>query len=106
MGEFEIVMLASLLHLGDDAYGVSIVKDIRERVGRDVSIGAAYSTLARLEKKAYVTSKTGEPTAERGGRAKRYFKVTHAGKEQLNKSVLALHRALEGLPIPIEGVFA
>jgi len=99
LGEFEIVVLASLLRLGDDAYGVSVIKEIEERIGRLVSIGAVYSTLSRLEKKSYVTTRTGEPTAERGGRAKRYFKITAEGQYQLNKSALALHRALDGLSV-------
>jgi len=99
LGEFEIVVLAALLQLGDEAYGVSILREIEKRADRAVSIGALYSTLNRLEKKEYVKSHMGEATLERGGRAKRYFKITSTGQQQLDKSLKSLHQMLDGLQL-------
>lgn len=98
LGEFEIIVLAALLRLGEDAYGVSIINEIETRADRAVTIGALYSTLTRLEKKDYVQGRMGEATAERGGRAKRYFKITAEGQRQLDKSVRVLQQMLQGLP--------
>jgi len=106
LGEFEIIVLAALLRLGDEAYGVSILKEIERRADRAVSIGALYSTLNRLEKKAYVKSHMGEATAERGGRAKRFFKITSTGQQQLDKSLRALHQMLNGLELWPSGAMA
>lgn len=97
LGEFEILMLAALIRLGENAYGVAIRSEIETRTGRNVAIGALYATLARLEAKDYVASKMGEATAERGGRAKRYYKITPTGQAQLEKSVLGLGRMLDGI---------
>ncbi|MEL6868291.1 MAG: helix-turn-helix transcriptional regulator [Pseudomonadota bacterium] len=98
LGEFEILILAALIRLGDQAYGVAIRDEIESRSGRPVSIGALYPTLSRLEKKAYVTSSIGEPTAVRGGRAKRYYALTAHGVKQLEKSSHILFKMLHGLP--------
>lgn len=97
LGEFEILVLAALVRLGANAYGVTIRRQIEERAGRDVSVGALYATLSRLEQKGYVSSRIGEATAERGGRAKRHYVINAAGKEQLDKSALALGNMLEGI---------
>lgn len=106
LGEFEIVVLAALLQLKDNAYGVSIINEIEARAGRSVSIGALYATLNRLEKKGYVTAHMGEATAQRGGRAKRYFKVTKEGQGQMDRSLQALKNMLEGISIWPEGIVA
>lgn len=98
LGEFEILVVAALTRLGDDAYGIAILNEISANTGRDVSIGALYATLARLEKKGYVTSRMGEATAERGGRAKRYYQLTAAGRRQLDRSAKMLAAMLAGLP--------
>lgn len=98
LGEFEILVLAALLHVGKDAYGVSIMNEIKERANRSVSIGALYATLSRLEEKNYVSSTMGEATAERGGRAKRYYKITPSGQAQLKRSTHMLHSMLTGIP--------
>lgn len=86
LGEFEQVAMLALIRLKNNAYGVPIRQEISERIGRDVSIGAIYTTLDRLEKKGFVSSYLGEPTPERGGRAKRYFKVEAPGIKALNES--------------------
>lgn len=94
-----MVVLAALIRLGSDAYGVSVLSEIEERAGRSVSIGALYATLNRLEKKGYVKSRMGESTAERGGRAKRYFEITPEGEVQMKRSTRALCNMLDGLGI-------
>lgn len=86
LGEFEQIVLLAVLRLDDSAYGVPIRQEIEERAGRKVTIGALYATLDRLEAKAYVTSWFSEPTPERGGRSKRYFRVLPAGVEALARS--------------------
>ncbi len=98
LGEFEILVLAALTRLGDDAYGIAIINEISMQADRDVSIGALYATLARLETKGYVTSRMGEATPERGGRAKRYYELTADGRRQLDRSVKMLASMLTGLP--------
>lgn len=75
IGEFEELVLISIQRLGDNAYGVPIRRHLEE-AGRDVSIGALYVTLERLQEKGLVTSKAGGATAERGGRTKRYYQLT------------------------------
>lgn len=97
LGEFEHMVLLAILRLGEGAYGVRILEEIRERTGRDVARAAVYIALRRLEKKGYVESWVGEPTPERGGRAKRYFRVGAEGMSQLRESHYALSRMREGL---------
>ncbi|MFN0105928.1 MAG: PadR family transcriptional regulator [Bryobacteraceae bacterium] len=97
LGGFEQLILLALARLGDDAYGVSIRKEIAARTGRDVNIGAVYATLDRLESKGLTTSNVGEPTAERGGRAKRYFHLSAAGASALEESCRALEGMMKGL---------
>ena len=86
LGEFEILTLAALVRLGPEAYGVTVREEIESRAGRPVSVGALYATLDRLEEKGMVASRLGEATAERGGRAKRYFKLRPAGLRALRDS--------------------
>src|SRR3989337_2513358 len=86
LGEFEQRVLLALIRLRDNAYGVTIRREIERRTGRNVSIGAIYTTLDRLEEKGYVTSHMGDPTPERGGRAKRFVTITAAGANALQES--------------------
>ena len=83
LGEFEELVLLTAATLGDQAYGVAIKEDIESRAKRSVSIGSLHSTLTRLEEKGFIKSKLGEPTAERGGRRKRFFQLTNSGKVAL-----------------------
>jgi len=101
LGEFEQHVLAALLRLRDNAYGVTIRREIAERTGRDVAIGAVYATLDRLERKGFVSSRAGESTPERGGRAKRYFKVEAPGIRALSESWWMSDRMRDGLPVPV-----
>ena len=97
LGEFEILVLAALVRLKDNAYGVAIRNEIEERAERSVSVGALYATLSRLEEKQYVHSEMGLATAERGGRAKRFYKLSALGTTQLQRSIAALGRMLDGV---------
>jgi DNA-binding PadR family transcriptional regulator len=84
------------MRLGPDAYGVSIKQEIEQRTHRKVSLGAIYPTLDRLEAKGLVSSRVGEPTAERGGRAKRHFEINAAGLEALRRSRAMLAALWDG----------
>jgi PadR family transcriptional regulator PadR len=97
LGEFEHLVLLAVLRLGDDAYGVPIRREIEKRTGRALTVGALYRTLDRLEAKGYVTSWFGDPTPERGGRSRRYFKVRPVGLRTLRASRDALAAMWEGL---------
>lgn len=97
LGEFEHIILLALLRLQDRAYGVSVRQEVELRTDRDVSIGAVYATLDRLERKGYVTSRRGEPTPERGGRSKRLFRVTADGVKAVSRTHSALQSMTEGL---------
>jgi DNA-binding PadR family transcriptional regulator len=97
LGEFEIIVLLATLRLSDRAYGATISAEIQTRIRREVSIGALYATLQRLEDKGYVTSHMGEPTPERGGRAKRFFEVTASGRRAVNQTRRALQNMMEDL---------
>jgi PadR family transcriptional regulator, regulatory protein PadR len=86
LGDFEQLVLLGVLRLGDQAYGAAIRQEIAERSGRDVSINAVYTTLDRLERKGFLRSSVGEPTAQRGGRRRKYYELCPSG-------VLALRQA-------------
>jgi PadR family transcriptional regulator PadR len=87
LGRFEELVLLALVRLPkENAYGVPIRREIAERTGRDVSFGAVYTTLERLGRKGYVSSRVGDPTPERGGRAKRYFRIEAPGIRALNEA--------------------
>jgi len=99
LGEFEQIVLIALLRLDNEAYGMSVRREIQERTGRSVSIGAVYATLERLEAKSYVSSFVGDATAERGGRAKRFFRIESDGKRALKDSQDTLRKMLAGLKV-------
>jgi DNA-binding PadR family transcriptional regulator len=97
LGELEHIVLLALIRLGDDAYGVTVRQEIEARTGREVSIGATYTTLDRMEAKGFVKSRVGEPTLARGGRAKRHFTVTARGVAAVNRTHEAIHSLSTGL---------
>lgn len=99
LGEFEQFLLLAILRLSDQAYGSTIRQLLAESINRDVTIGALYTTLERLEKKGLVESKMGESTAERGGRAKKYFTVSAQGQSALKRSKQALSNMWQGLAL-------
>jgi PadR family transcriptional regulator len=98
LGGFELLVLLALIRLGDEAYGVPISEAIEESSGKEVAIGSVYITLERLESKGLVTSRLGEPTAERGGRAKTYFKVTAKGLREVRTAQRTLVNLWAGVP--------
>jgi DNA-binding PadR family transcriptional regulator len=98
VGELEQLVLLALIRLGDRAYGVTVQRELIQRARRHASLGTVYTTLTRLEHKGLVIARIGEPTAERGGRRKRYFSVLPAGQRALRRSLNALERMASGLP--------
>ena len=97
LGSLEHIILLALVRLKANAYGMTVRREIEKRTGRDISIGAVYTTLERLEAKGYVSSFTGEPTAERGGRAKRFFRIEADGERVLSASQEAIRKMTLGL---------
>jgi DNA-binding PadR family transcriptional regulator len=97
-GEFEQLVLLALLRLGDDAYGASVRREIEDRAGRSISIGAVYTTLHRLEQKGMVRSRIGEPTPERGGRRRRHFELRPLGARVVKQT----HDAYVGMTTGLE----
>jgi PadR family transcriptional regulator, regulatory protein PadR len=98
LGEFELMVLLALMRLGDEAYGVPISREVEQRSGREVALGSVYAALERLEEKGLVASRLGDPTAERGGRAKRFFRVTESGLRDVRQTQRALVSLWKGLP--------
>ena len=97
IGGFEQMVLLAALRLENDAYAVTIRRELEERAHRRVARGALYTVLDRLESKGYLASRMGNPTPERGGRSKRYYKVTPSGIRALKNSRDAIARLSQGL---------
>ena len=97
MGDFETLVLLAILRLGNRAYGMEVREEIERRTRREVSYGAVYTALDRLERKGFVTFELGEPTAERGGKARKYFRVERTGSEALRETRKALGVMWEGV---------
>jgi PadR family transcriptional regulator PadR len=96
LGVLDQHLMLAIIRLRPTAYGVSIQELIKERTKRNYSIGAIYAGLSRLEEKGFVRSRTGEPTAERGGRAKLYFDLTAPGQLALSNSLRAIDSMRRG----------
>jgi PadR family transcriptional regulator, regulatory protein PadR len=96
--DFELMILLSVLRLGDDAYGVPIAREIETIGRRNVVLAAVYAALDRLETNGLVSSSIGDPTPERGGRAKRFFRVTPAGLRAVRQTQRALTSLWTGIP--------
>lgn len=97
LGQLEYVVMLALTRLGGEAYGMQVRREIREKTGREISIGAVYTTLDRLEEKGMLRSEIGRPTPERGGRARRTFQVLAKGFRALRKTQSTLSSLSEGL---------
>ena len=97
LGQFEQLVLLAILRIGDDAYAVSIIEEIEQRTGRNVSHAAVHVALKRMEKRALVSSRLGEPTPQRGGRAKRYYRHTATAVERLKDQRDALMSMWDGV---------
>jgi len=97
VGEFELLVLLALLRLGNGAYGAAIRREIRERTGRDVSVGTAYMALGRLEDKKMVASYVGLPTAQRGGRRRKHYLLDKDGERALGRAYRAIAAMSDGI---------
>ena len=97
LGDLEELVLLAVLRLGGDAHGAAIRSELRARAARSVSISTIYVTLMRLEEKGYASSWKGEPTAERGGKAKRHYGVSPAGVEALEQVRHVRERMWDGV---------
>ena len=99
LGELEQTILLAVLRLGDQAYGVSIRREIALCTRREIAPGALYTTLDRLEQKAVVVARDGDPTPERGGRAKRFYKLTREGRALLVEAQRSFRNLMAGLDL-------
>ena len=97
LGEFEQVILLAIVHLGAEAYGTAIRREIDARTGREIAVGALYTALERLERKGFVTSGMSDPTPQRGGRARRHFQLRPEGAAALKRSRDLLAKMWDGL---------
>ena len=103
LGEFEHLIMLAILRLGPEAYGVPIIEEVETRSGRSVAQGAAYLTFRRLEAKGWIESTLADPTAERGGKAKRYFALRPAGLERLRETRAVLLEMWDGIAAEVDG---
>lgn len=99
LAEFELYVMLSVARLGDDAYGVTIRREIEERTGRSVSVGALYATLARLGQKKLMEFEVSDPRPVPGGRSRKYCRLTHEGRAALAHSAGMLTRMMDGLEL-------
>jgi DNA-binding PadR family transcriptional regulator len=97
-GELELMILLAVIHLGEDAYGVPISRQLEKYRGKDVALGSVYAALERLEAKGLITSTLGDPTPERGGKAKRFFRITKEGLRQVHETRRVLTRLWNTIP--------
>ena len=102
LGDFEQLVLMGVLRLGDAAYGAAIRQEIHARSGRDVSISAVYTTLDRLEVKGLLGSWVGAPTAERGGRRRKFYTLRPAGTAALQQAYRAITAMAAGFEAGLE----
>lgn len=104
LGSFEQLVLLAILRVGEGAYGVTVQEEIERVAGRIVAAGALYRALDRLEERGLVTSGTGEPTAERGGRRRRTLSVTSRGASELADALGAVRDMADGLDAHIRSL--
>jgi DNA-binding PadR family transcriptional regulator len=98
LGEFELLLLLAVIHLGEEAYGVPISRELERHRGKDVSVGSVYAALERLEAKGLISSSLGDPTPERGGKAKRFFRITREGLRQVHETRRVLTKLWQTIP--------
>lgn len=92
------MLLLAIIHLGEDAYGIPISRELERHRRRDVSVGSVYAALERLEAKGLVSSNLGDPTPERGGKAKRFFRITREGLRQVHETRRVLTKLWQAIP--------
>ncbi len=98
LADFELIVMLAVMRLGDDAYGVPIAREIEQQWGREVALGSVYASLERLEERGLVSSDLGKATPERGGKAKRYFRITSNGLRKVQETRRVLLKLWRGLP--------
>ena len=98
LGSIELLVLLAVLRAGRNAYGIPIAREIEASSGREVALGSIYATLSRLEAKGLIVSELGDPTPERGGRAKAFFRLTVKGLKEVRSAQSMLTRMWSGLP--------
>ncbi len=103
LGAFEQSVLLAILRLKEDAYGRAILKEVQERLERDVAAGAVHATLERLEEKGLISSRLGSGTAIRDGRSRRFYKVLPSGVKALNDAREVTESLWRGLKWPLKG---
>ena len=103
LGDVEQLVMLALLRIGDDAFGAAVQREIAERAGRDVALGAVYTALARLEEKGYVSSRVGDPLPQRGGRRRRHYMVLPDGRSAIAEAWQAMRALSRGLLTQLEG---
>jgi len=101
LGEFEILVLAALQRLGDDAYAVTVKRDIESRAKRPASLGAIHAALGRLADKGFVVFRVSDPLPVPGGRSRKFSRITPAGVRALRHSTAALARMIKGLELGV-----
>ena len=99
LGGFETLLLLAVLRLDGGAYGVTIREELRKQAGKDVAVGAIYTGLDRLAQKGFVESWAGDPTPERGGRAKRFYRVTAKGFRAIRETQDTIRKLSSGLKL-------
>jgi PadR family transcriptional regulator, regulatory protein PadR len=104
LGAFEQAVLLSIIRLGEDAYGRAILKEVQERLEREVAAGAVHATLERLQAKGLIASRLGPGTEIRGGRARRFYRLQPAGLRALNDARAAIDNIWHGLSWPLKGL--
>lgn len=97
IGEFELVLLLAVVRLGDTAYGVTIRRSIEDQTGRDLSAGAVYTALGRLETRGFVTSVQAETVPERTGMRRRYYRVTPLGAREVQRAMRHVETMARGV---------
>ena len=104
LGEFELLIMLAIVRLGDEAYGVTIRDELERETSREVTVGAIYKTLGRLQDKGYVSARVGDPTPERGGRRKKQYRLEPLGSRALRQSFADLRRLTRGLDRALEAL--
>lgn len=103
LGDLEQLVMLALLRLGEDGFGAAVQRVIAEQAGRDVTLGAVYTALARLEEKGYVSSRVGDPLPQRGGRRRRLYVVEPAGRAAITDAWQAMRSLARGLQSTLGG---
>ena len=102
LGTLELTILLTVARLGEDAYGLAVRRDVSERLGREYSVGAVYTTLERLEAKGFVVSRTTAPLPVRGGRSRRHFTVTAAGRRAIRHAESVARSVWAGIGVNLK----